>query len=371
MKAHRLVLVGLALAACGEGGGGRGADRPFVLDPFYTQSIDCGGIVVAGSSRVDPRTLERTCARIEEILEPLEAVRAYLVERHLLVAVWGYGEDATTLPEFSRYFWAMTGAASCSGAGASGIATLDGDPPYMQVSEESVHCMDVPFVGAARGDVVLHELAHVIHNHFIHDRDPALYARIEGIYRDSMRAGRWRDQYASTNMYEFFATGVERYFDAMPPFFEVTGRDDLLGYEPELSAIYEALLGARALPGSCSAAVMSYDNDQKRAPFSRVEGAYDWQHPTASLDIEPADVPADDPIRVFCSRAADCTVCDDAGGLEGCIRAHLNVRAAAISADVPDPSLRFGACADLSTCFERRACVNDLLYGPYPWTDWE
>src|SRR5690606_27539887 len=117
MKAHRLVLVGLALAACGEGGGGRGADRPFVLDPFYTQSIDCGGIVVAGSSRVDPRTLERTCARIEEILEPLEAVRAYLVERHLLVAVWGYGEDATTLPEFSRYFWAMTGAASCSGAG--------------------------------------------------------------------------------------------------------------------------------------------------------------------------------------------------------------------------------------------------------------
>jgi len=42
-----------------------------------------------------------------------------------------------------------------------------------------------------------------------------------------------------------------------------------------------------------------------------------------------------------------------------------------VVSDVPDPTLEFDTCADEPTCFDTLACKNQIMYGDYPWLDWE
>jgi hypothetical protein len=356
------------LMGCGSSSsdpaGGSGGTRG--TGSFYTQTLDCIGLTIGASDEVDPSSLQRMCEVVEEVLTPMPSILATLQRQNVLLAIYGFGERGTTTPESRELLGDIIGT-TCGAAPSQGAASAPGARPYMQASENSVHCVAGPRMTTALGDVVLHELAHMVHQHALYADGRTLYDRIAEIYGAAMQAGRWSETYAATNEFEFFARMVERYFNTTPEFFgHATTRDELAEYEPDIFALIQELFGTQELETSCAAELIRLDNDEVEPPWRLADGNYDREHPTATQDGNPPG----DPLIAFCERIIDCEACNDTEGVEGCLRSYDNIRVEAGAFDVPDPTLELGPCAEEETCFGAQACKNRIMYGEYPWVDW-
>jgi hypothetical protein len=60
---------------------------------------------------------------------------------------------------------------------------------------------------------LIHEFAHNIHHRGLANVDPTFDARLRATFEAAMKAGLWRGKYASVNRDEYFAEGVQSWFD--------------------------------------------------------------------------------------------------------------------------------------------------------------
>ena len=74
--------------------------------------------------------------------------------------------------------------------------------------------------------------------------DSTFDARLDAAYRAAVDADKWRDTYARTNAIEYFAVGVQVWFDARPNVSppdgnhnEINTRAELRSYDPTLAAL--------------------------------------------------------------------------------------------------------------------------------------
>ena len=90
-------------------------------------------------------------------------------------------------------------------------------------------------------DILVHEFSHGIDLTRARVKDPAWPARLSQIYQNAITKGRWTNTYAASNQNEYFAEGVQSFFDvnteADPPngiHNFVNTRAELKLYDPEL-----------------------------------------------------------------------------------------------------------------------------------------
>ena len=95
-------------------------------------------------------------------------------------------------------------------------------------------------------NIFVHEFGHDVLA-AIRAADPALYARIEAAYAAAMKAGRWKDEYAGTNVDEYWAVGTQFWFNSarLAAFDQVhvLSDADLARYDPGLAAVLAAAYG--------------------------------------------------------------------------------------------------------------------------------
>jgi len=83
--------------------------------------------------------------------------------------------------------------------------------PYCSVAEENVLCF--------HGDpyekecILIHEFVHNIHLRGLLNVDQSFDVRLHATYDAAMKSGLWKGKYASVNHYEYFAEGVQSWFD--------------------------------------------------------------------------------------------------------------------------------------------------------------
>ena len=81
--------------------------------------------------------------------------------------------------------------------------------------------------------------------------DPTFDARLKATYERAMKAGLWKTKYASTNHMEYFAEGVQSWFDnnRQPDHDHnhVDTRKELMEYDPGLAKICEEVFGKTKL----------------------------------------------------------------------------------------------------------------------------
>ena len=86
--------------------------------------------------------------------------------------------------------------------------------------------------------VGLHEFAHCIHQRGLRTVDPTFDRRLRETYRRALDAGLWADTYAAENAGEYWAEGVQVYFDCQAPkggvHNDIDKREKLEKYDPEL-----------------------------------------------------------------------------------------------------------------------------------------
>lgn len=95
-------------------------------------------------------------------------------------------------------------------------------------------------------NILIHEFAHTIMNvglPFV-EGGPELLNRLDQAYGDALDAGRWTETYAGTNVAEYWAEGVQSWFNSNrysdPPdgaHNHVSNRDALKEYDPGLADI--------------------------------------------------------------------------------------------------------------------------------------
>jgi hypothetical protein len=88
-------------------------------------------------------------------------------------------------------------------------------------------------------NILIHEFAHAIHEVGLRVVDPKFDARLRAAYQHAMETGLWKNTYSAVNHKEYWAEGVQAYFDcAAPPVpgvhNDINTREKLARYDPDL-----------------------------------------------------------------------------------------------------------------------------------------
>lgn len=223
---------------------------PDGIPPFYTQVEKVRGFPIVASANVNPYALKEAAYLAEMMLAKRPDVLDAMVKSGARLCIIAHNEFTTDLPEFARMrdekvrgFEDFTGRDywDARARGTGGSLT----DPYCTCAEENV--LGYPADPYEKENIVIHEFAHNIHLRGLVNVDPTFDTRLKQTYQAAMKAGLWKGKYASVNHHEYFAEGVQSWFDDNREndhdHNHVNTRAELLEYDPGLAAICREVFG--------------------------------------------------------------------------------------------------------------------------------
>ena len=205
------------------------------LKPFYRKHVSAHGLPVLGSEKVSDYALLEAAYLIDRMLEGRDDVRAAIIKNKARFVVMAPTEMTTAVPEHSDLtpskFWDKR--ARGLGATRARPATSCGDENLLGYTGD-------PYAGE---NILIHEFAHTIHQMGLNATDPPFQTRLRECYTRAMEKGLWKGLYAATNPGEYWAEGVQSWFDCNQrpnaSHNEVNTREELIAYDPDLAALIE------------------------------------------------------------------------------------------------------------------------------------
>jgi hypothetical protein len=220
------------------------------IPAFYTQVVRLRGFPIVASVRVNPYALKEAAFIGDLMLAKRPDVLEAMVRSGARLCIMAHDEFTTDLPEFERMASTpMPGFEKFSGKefwdararGTGGSAT----DPYCTCAEENV--LGYPGDPYESECILIHEFAHNIHLRGLNNVDPTFDPRVKKAYESAMKAGLWKGKYASVNHHEYFAEGVQSWFDDNREndhdHNHVDTRAELLEYDPGLAALCREVFG--------------------------------------------------------------------------------------------------------------------------------
>ena len=226
------------------------ADAADHTPKFYAQRIDVHGFPIVASANVNPFALKEAAYLIDLLLAKRPDIRDAMINSGSRLCLLAWNEYTTDLPEFAHL--ADERAAECPqltgkdywDARARGLGGSDTDP-FCSCGEENL--LGYPGDPYAAECILIHEFAHHIHLRGMSNIDPTFDSRLRATYDAAMKAGLWRGKYASVNHHEYFAEGVQSWFDNNRvndhDHNHVHLRSQLIEYDPGLATICREVFG--------------------------------------------------------------------------------------------------------------------------------
>jgi hypothetical protein len=224
------------------------------IPAFYTQRVYAHGFPIVASAKVNPFALKEAAFLVDKMLEKRPDVRTAMIKSGARMCVEAYNEYTTDLPEFAymanepeKDFPELTGKEFWD-ARARGLGGSETDP-LCTVAEENV--LGYPGDPYVKECILIHEFAHNMHLRGLLNVDPTFDTRLKATYEAAMKAGLWKGKYASLNHHEYFAEGVQSWFDDNRvndhDHNHVHLRSQLIEYDPGLAAICKEVFGDTVL----------------------------------------------------------------------------------------------------------------------------
>jgi hypothetical protein len=120
--------------------------------------------------------------------------------------------------------------------------------PFCSCGEENLLCY--PGDPYSTENILIHELAHNIHLRGMVNVDPTFDRRVKAAYDAAMQEGLWKGKYASVNHHEYFAEGVQSWFDDNRQddhdHNHVNTREELVEYDARLAGLCREVFGETA-----------------------------------------------------------------------------------------------------------------------------
>jgi hypothetical protein len=207
--------------------------KAWQLDDFYQKHVDAGGFPVISSGDVSDYALREAAYLVEKMLRGREDIRQALIRSRTRFVVMGYQELTTQIPEHSDLtpgrFWDRR---------ARGLGATP-ERPAVSCGEENL--VKLPGDPYDTENILIHEFAHAIHHMALNQIDKTFDARLESVFEAAIKKGLWKDKYASTNHAEYWAEGVQSWFNTnRAPDHDhnhVNTRRELKQYDPGLATL--------------------------------------------------------------------------------------------------------------------------------------
>jgi hypothetical protein len=212
------------------------------LDPFYQQYLNVHGLPILGSANVSEYALLEAAYLVEQTLGHRPDILKALADNKVRLTVMAVTEFTTDVPEHSdltpRDYWDRR---------ARGLGATTQRPCVSGAEENLLGLRGDPY---ATENILIHEFAHAVHEMGMSSVDPTFNKRLRAAYREAIDHGLWKKTYAATNAEEYFAEGVQSWFDTNRQndnaHNDVNTREKLKLYDPGLAKLVEEVYGDRA-----------------------------------------------------------------------------------------------------------------------------
>ncbi|MBT4867803.1 MAG: hypothetical protein HON53_22105 [Planctomycetaceae bacterium] len=232
------------------------------LVDFYQKYVSANGFPILGSAKVSDYAMLEAGYLVNLMIAQRPDVREALIDSKSQLTVMAYNEMTTDVPEHSKMkpkkFWDRR---------ARGLGGSPTDP-VASCAEENLLCLEGDRYDTE--NILIHEFAHLMHLRGVIRVDKTFDGRLKQTYENAMQAGLWKSKYASNNKNEYWAEGVQSWFDNnRPPDHDhnhVNTRKELIEYDPGLARLCKEVFGDT---------VLRYVRPQDRKDKQHLTG-FDW-----------------------------------------------------------------------------------------------
>ena len=209
------------------------------LDPFYEKYVDAGGLPVLGSNKVSDDALAEAAWIIGHMLADRKDLLDAMAKQNVRAVVMAKDEFTTDLPEQvnmkPKLFWDRR---------ARGLGATPRVPVVSGAEENLLSFRRDPYPNE---NIFLHEFSHAVHGTGLNKVDPTFDKRLKEAYKAAIDRDLWKNTYAGTNASEYWAEGVQDWFDDNAPpdaqHNDVRTRAKLKEYDKELAKLCEEVFG--------------------------------------------------------------------------------------------------------------------------------
>jgi hypothetical protein len=209
------------------------------LDPFYEKYVDADGLPILGSKKVSDDALAEAAWIVRKMLDGRKDILEAMAKQNVRAVIMAKDEFTTDLPEQvnmrPKLYWDRR---------ARGLGATPRVPVVSGAEENLLTFRRDPYPNE---NIFLHEFAHAIHGTGLNKVDPTFDKRLKDAYKAAMDRDLWKNTYAGTNAGEYWAEGVQSWFDDNAPpdalHNKVRTRAALKEYDKELAKLCEEVFG--------------------------------------------------------------------------------------------------------------------------------
>lgn len=224
--------------------------RELKLGAFYRKSVIVDGLPILASGKTSDYAVREAAYLVDRMLAGRADLRQALVQNKVRVAVMAPEEFTTAVPEHSdlrpEVYWNKR---------ARGLGATRARPAVSCGEENLLQHPGDPYRGE---NILIHEFGHAIHEMALREVDQQFDGRLAAAFDQALRDGLWKGTYAATNRAEYWAEGVQSWFDCNQgpdsQHNQVNTRARLRDYDPRLAKLL---------------AEVFRDNDWRYAPPAR------------------------------------------------------------------------------------------------------
>lgn len=211
------------------------------LDPFYKKYMNVNGIHVVSSWRVPDSCFYAAYVSLDALTKMMPAeVMESLTSRNTRIGIMARYEGTTDIPEHAFLANDTTINWDLRARGLGGTLYM----PFSTCAEENILAYQIDKYHAE--DIMIHEFAHTIHNVGISPVYPDFNDELQASLDKALAEGKWKNVYAATNIEEYWAEGVQTWFNVNAEVNndggdgkhnKVNTREELKRYDPGLYSI--------------------------------------------------------------------------------------------------------------------------------------
>lgn len=211
------------------------------LDPFYKKYMNVNGIHVVSSWRVPDSCFYAAYVTIKAMTDALnKEVMDTLTAKNTRIGIMARYEGTTDIPEHAYLVNDTTLNWDVRARGLGGSRRN----PFSTCAEENILAYQIDKYHAE--DILIHEFAHTIHGAGVLAVDPDFNKELQTSLDAALAKGRWKNVYAATNVAEYWAEGVQNWFnvnaevdydDGDGKHNKINTREEMKRYDPGLYTI--------------------------------------------------------------------------------------------------------------------------------------
>ena len=211
----------------------------FELDPFYQQWIDVEGFPVLASEKVSPYAVKEAAWLIRQMIGHRPAVLRAMAHNNVRFVIMAHDEMTTDIPEHSDlrpdFYWDRR----VRGLGATR------ERPAVSCGEENL--LNYPGDPYWNENILIHEFSHALHQMGLNTVNPDFDNQLKSTFETAKKNKLWKGTYASTNKEEYWAEGVQSWFNTNrendAEHNNVNTRTELKNYDTALATLLGEVFG--------------------------------------------------------------------------------------------------------------------------------